>query len=120
MNQKPLNCLATESESRAVNLLQNRQVALQWDFLTVTLRMADLLTLNRVLHDFMADGRRAWAKTYVVALNDRHLYIHNDELYAFCALVQEAVDQLPRRTVRWVDFTVTIAPYGVDDIAAWN
>jgi hypothetical protein len=117
INQKTLNCLATGNAARTVHLLQNRQVALQWERVTLYMRMTDLLTLNSALRTFRADPDRPWAATYVVALNNRRFFLHHDELYPFCALVQEATEQLPRRTVRWVDFAVSITPYSGESSA---
>lgn len=117
IKQKNLTCLAAQSMSRSVNLLQNHQITLQWETMILTMRMADLLTLNGVLRDFMSAPEREWAATYVVAINERRLFVHHRDLHGFCALIEEAVDQLPRRTVRWIDFAVTIAPYHADRLA---
>jgi hypothetical protein len=114
MNQKRLDCLAAHSASRTVNLLQNRQVALTWDRVTTTMRMTDLLTLHQALRAYMADDQRPWAATYVVSLTHCRLFIHDTDLYGFCTIIQEAVEQLPRRVVRWIDFAVTITPYCVE------
>lgn len=112
MNAKVVECLAAQSEGRTVNLLQNRQVRLQWDRIVLQLRMVDLLILNRALHAWLDDPQRAWSRTYVVELNEYKLFIAGEDLYHFCAMVQAASEQLPRRTVRWADLTVTITPYG--------
>lgn len=114
MNPKRLDCLAAHSASRTINLLQNRQVALTWDFVTTTMRMTDLLILNKVLRAYMEVRERVWAATYVVSLNYCRLFVHDEDLYDFCFMVQEAVEQLPRQVVRWIDFAITITPYSVE------
>jgi len=112
MNAKVVECLAAQSEARTVNLLQNRQVRLCWDHVVLQLRMVDLLILDRALQAWIADPMREWARTYVVALNEYKFFLEGEALYHFCAMVQAASEQLPRRTVRWADLTVTISPYG--------
>jgi hypothetical protein len=81
------------------------------------MRMTDLLILNQALRTYMADCKRAWSATYIVSLNHCRLFVHDDDLYDFCVMVQEAVDQLPRRVVRWIDFAVTITPYCTESSA---
>lgn len=111
MNQKTLDCLAADNASHAVNLLQSRQIALEWGYITIRMRMTDLLILDTVLRTYMDTPQREWAEWYVLSLDGRHLFLHDEELYGFCAMVHEAAEQLPRRTIRWVDFEVTIRPY---------
>lgn len=117
MNAKVVGCLAAQSDARTVNLLQNRQVRLHWDRLIIQLRMADLLVLNHALQTWMDDVDRVWASTYVVALNEYKLFLDSNAIYHFCAMVAEATQQLPRRTVRWADLTVTITPYAVEKLS---
>lgn len=116
MNAKVVECLAAQSEGRTINLLQNRQVRLQWDRIVLQLRMVDLLILNQALHAWLDDPQRAWARTYRLALNEYNLFLTGEDLYHFCAIVQAASEQLPRRTVRWADLTVTITPYGTPGV----
>ncbi len=111
MKIKTLDCLATGSDTRSINLLQNHQISLTWEYVTLQMRMADLLILDDALRSDMEDEDREWAATYVLSLNGQRLFIHEKDRYAFCALVHRAVERLPRRTVRWIDFEVTFSPY---------
>lgn len=114
MKDRVSNRLAESSASRAVSLLANKQVELNWDHITLSMQMADLLVLNQVLRKWMEAVDREWVEIYRLTLNDCVLFIHSDDLYRFCAMVQEAAEKLPRRTVRWTDVTVRLAPYTVE------
>lgn len=114
MKDRVSNRLAESSASRAVSLLANKQVELNWDHTTLSMQMADLLVLNQVLREWMEAVDREWVEIYRLTLNDCVLFIRGDDLYGFCAMVQEAAEQLPRRIVRWTDLTVRLAPYTVE------
>lgn len=109
--------LATNSAARTVSLLSNKQVELCWDRVTVSMQMADLLILDQTLHTWLETADWDWEEIYRLSLNDCVLFIYGDDLYRFCTMVQEAVAQLPRRTVRWADVTIRLAPYTVDEVA---
>lgn len=108
--------LAESGASRTVSLLSNKQIELRWDQVILSMRMADLLVLNKELRTWMEAVDREWVELYRLSLNDCVLFIRGDDVYRFCALVQEATEQLPRRTVRWADLTVQLAPYTADQV----
>ncbi len=62
----------------------------------------------------MESVEREWVEVYRLSLNDCVLFINYDDIYRFCAMIQEAAEQLPRRTVRWADSTIRIAPYATE------
>lgn len=103
--------LAENSASRTVSLLANRQVELRWDQVAVLMQMADLLVLYQTLRVWLDTEEREWVEIYRLTLNDCVLFIHSDDVDGFCAMVQVATEQLPRRTVRWADVAVRLAPY---------
>jgi hypothetical protein len=110
MDQKVIDCLSKSSEQRALDLLQNGQVELSWDRTVIRMRTTDLIVLNKALRDWMDDPDRDWTQTYSLWLNDEVLFLRWNDLYKFCAMVHEAIEQLPRRFVRWVDLDVRIVP----------
>lgn|GEM_PF-1511971 len=114
MDRNVSNRLSKSSASRSVTLLQNQQVALAWDCVTLAMRMADLIVLNNTLKTWMENREREWVEVYRLSLNDSVLFIDCNDLYRFCAMIQEATEQLPRRTVRWADSTIRIAPYATE------
>jgi hypothetical protein len=115
MNYQVIERLSENSESRAVNLLQNGQIELAWDRITVIMRTVDLLVLHRELHTWMESGKQGWTETYRLSLNDCCLFLHDDDLFHFCALVGEAVERIPRRVVRWADISVHLAEHSEHD-----
>ena len=108
MEQKVIESLARSTDCRAVELRQGGQVELSWDRIRMCLRTTDLIVLNNALRAWMDDPDRDWAQTYSLVLNDCTMFIESDDLYRFCAMIDEATDQLPRRTVRWADLRVRI------------
>ena len=101
---------------RLVHLLAYQQIDLQWERLIVTMRTADLLVLHQALQKYRVAVAREWVELYRLSLNDCVLFIRGDDLYHFCALVQGTVEHLPRRTVRWTDLQVQVAPYAADGL----
>ena len=117
MSDRLSNRLAEHSASRTVTLLANKQVELCWDQVALAMQMTDLLVLNQTVRAWMDIVEREWVEIYRLTLNDCVLFIHSDDVCGFCAMVQAAAEQLPRRTVRWADVTVRLAPYTVDQEA---
>lgn len=117
MKGRVANRLAENSASRTVSLLANKQVELRWDQVTLSMQMADLLVLHQTLCTWMATADWDWVEIYRLSLNDCVLFVYGDDGDAFCAMVQAAVAQLPRRTVRWADVTIRLGPYTVDAAA---
>lgn len=117
MNDRLFTRLAESSASRTVSLLANKQVELRWDQVTLTMRMVDLLVLHQTLHTWLDTVDREWVEIYRLTLNDCVLFVHSNDVYGFCAMVYAAVEQLPRRTVRWADVIVRFVPYTVDEAA---
>lgn len=102
--------LAETKTWRTVALLRNSHIELNWDWVTIYLRTADLLVLYQTLDDwFEQDG--IWAEAYTVWMGEDRLTLAEDELDEFYELVQTAVDKLPRRTVRWIDIKMRIEPH---------
>lgn len=111
MDYRVSNRLSASNASRSVTLLPNQQVELVWDHLIMVMRLPDLIVLNNALRQHMEDVNREWVEIYRLSLNACVLFIHGDDLYRFCDMVQEATEQLPRRTVRWTDLEIRLAPY---------
>jgi len=112
MNYEVIERLSESSESRAVNLLQSGQIELAWDRTTITMRTVDLLVLDRELRGWMQSDRQGWTESYQISLNDCWLLLLDDDLFHFCALIQEAVERIPRRVVRWADVSVQLTAHG--------
>lgn len=121
-------------------LTNRQLIELAWDRVVVQMRVTDLLVLDRTLRAWIAadldadwhadaDGdfsptdfsptedRPAWqllpvdcTQPYILSLNQQCILIKEQELIGFCALVADAVEQLPRRTVRWAELDVQLLP----------
>lgn len=124
------------SGTRTISLLSNRQlIEMRWDRMVVQLRATDLLVLDRTLRAWLwgeydeasetngddascPDAERpGWqllpydcTQPYILSLNHQCILIREQEVVGFCALVADAVAQLPRRTVRWVELDVQLLP----------
>lgn len=106
--------LWTSRQARSVSLLRNGHVELVWDRVRVQLRQADLTVLHTTLRKWMTEGEREEAETYLLTLNQCNLLIEAEDLYHFCAMVEDAAEQLTRKFVRWSDLVVTIVPFTTD------
>jgi hypothetical protein len=106
--------LWTSREARSVSLLRNGHVELVWDRVIVQLRQADLTVLHTTLRKWMTEGEREEAETYLLTLNQCSLLIEAEDLYAFCAMVEDAAEQMTRKFVRWNDLAVNIVPFTTD------
>src|SRR5687767_3324000 len=82
--------LWTSREARSVSLLRNGLVELVWDRVVVQLRQADLIVLHTSLRKWMTEGEREEAATYLLTLNHCSLLIEVEDLYHFCAMVEDA------------------------------
>ncbi len=115
-NHRVLDCLSARGEGCSIQRLCNGQVELRWAGVTLFLRMADLLVLDEALRAWTGNVERPWSDAYVLSLRYAasppcSLYLDRDALYTFCALVNEAVERLPRRVVRWADLVVDVQPW---------
>jgi hypothetical protein len=101
--------LAWRSNERRVSLLPTAHVVLFWGHLQLEMRMADLLVLHQALeqHDADVPTRRSVA----LLLNAERLHFSAGEFDDFSRMVAEAVGNLPRKTIRWVDLKVEIGPH---------
>jgi hypothetical protein len=106
----------TKSRDRSsVEVLPTGQVILCWEWTVVHMRVADLLVLNRTLRNWMENRGRDWANEYILWLNDCAMFLKEENLYRFCAMIDEAAAQFPNRVVRWTDLNVQLLPLGVAD-----
>jgi hypothetical protein len=96
---------------RTVCLLRNGQVELVWDRVVVGLRRADLIVLHRTLRHWLHEAQPDAAEAYLVMLDDTRLGVRAEDMAEFCALVADAVAQIPRAFVRWADLRVRIVPF---------
>ncbi len=122
-NHRVLDCLAASGEGRSFQRLCNGQIELSWAGVTLFLRLADLLVLDESLRAWIGNMERPWSDSYVLSLRYAAsppccFYLHHDDLYAFCTLVDEAVQRLPHRVVRWADLAVDIQPWNGEYSAA--
>lgn len=108
--------LAASRELGSVHRLRTGQIELLWNGVSVPLRVADLIVLNNTLQTEMGDVSRPWASTYALVLNECRLFINHDALYEFCAMVQQAAEQIARRVVRWADVEVSLVPCARDSL----
>jgi Fe-S-cluster formation regulator IscX/YfhJ len=113
IDQRMVVRLSEISERRRIDRLQNGQVELYWDQCVLRMRTTDLAVLNSVLQSWMEEPDRNWGQTYSLWLGDYVMFLQWSDLHSFCAMVHEASEQLPRRSVRWIDLNVLIAPYNV-------
>lgn len=115
MNRNLLANLPKSRELCFVELLRNGQVTLCWESTVVQMRIADLLVLNRALRVWVEAGEQNCAQQYILWLNDCAMFLRYDNLYRFCAMIDEAAAQAPNRVVRWADLSVRLVPFGVTD-----
>lgn len=115
MNNRAIERISGSNEARCVTILPGHQAELTWDRVQIPMRTVDLLVLHDALRMWMERAERKWAETYVLSLNDCKLFIHHDDLYRFCAMIQAAVDEVPRRVVRWADLSVELTPCDAND-----
>ncbi len=111
MDHRVIGRLSESSECRAVDLLQNGQIALCWDRTVLRMRTVDLVVLNNALRSWAEEHDRDGAQMYTLSFNSYTMFVGNDDLYRFCAMVDEATEQLPRRIVRWIDLDIRIVPF---------
>jgi hypothetical protein len=97
-------------EARSISLLRNSHVELVWDKVVVSLRQADLVVIHTTLRQWMSEGERDGVATYLLTLNQCRIPLAAVDLYHFCSMVEDAVAQLPRQSVRWPDLEVHIEP----------
>lgn len=83
-NHRVLNCLSEDSDSRSIQWLCNGQIELRWEGVTLFLRVADLLVLDKSLRQWMDDVDRAWCDAYALSLG----YIASP---AFCLYLRRDV-----------------------------
>jgi hypothetical protein len=112
VHQKLMAHLFKHSDTCSVELLRNGQVILCWEGIVLHMRIADLLVLNRALREEMENGEQKWAQQYILWLNDCAMFLRYDNLYRFCAMIDEAAAQAPNRMVRWADLHVQLVPLG--------
>jgi hypothetical protein len=106
----------TKSRDRSsVEVLPSGQVILCWEWTVVHMRVADLLVLNRALRNWMENRGRDWANEYILLLNDCAMFLTEETVHRFCAMIDEAAAQIPNRVVRWADLKVRLLPLGVMD-----
>jgi hypothetical protein len=111
-NPKAGNRLATLGERRMIERLENGQVELRWEQVVLRMRTTDLIVLNNALQNWMEKLDREWAQTYSLWLGEYVMFIQWSDLHSFCAMVNEASEHLPRRSVYWADLKVRIEPFG--------
>jgi hypothetical protein len=115
VSQNLLANLPKRRELCSVEVHRNGQVTLWWELTVLQMRMADLLVLNRALRVWVEAGEQNCAQQYILWLNDCAMFLRCDNLYRFCAMIDEAAAQAPNRVVRWADLTVRLVPLGATD-----
>lgn len=101
--------LAETKSWRAVELLPNSLLHLHWDWTTIELRTADLIGLSQALTKWFDENETDY-EHYVLKLNNYDLTLSYTELEELHQLLIRAIEQLPRRIIRWVDIVISIQP----------
>jgi hypothetical protein len=112
---KLISHLPKSRERRSIKVLPNGQVTLCWEWSVLHMRVADLLVLRRALRSWRENGEQNWAQPYILWLNDCAMFFEYDDLYHFCAMVEQAAEELPDRVVRWADLNVRLVPLSATD-----
>jgi hypothetical protein len=118
MDPKLIRQLSKSRGRRSVEVSPGGQVILCWEWSVLHMRVADLLVLRRALRNSREDGAQNWAQPYILWLNDCAMFLKYDDLYHFCAMVEQAAEELPDRVVRWADLNVRLVPLDATDYTA--
>ncbi|MEM7801597.1 MAG: hypothetical protein AAF633_20545 [Chloroflexota bacterium] len=106
-------------DHHAVVILSDNHVQLRWGWTYFKMRMADLLVLNQVIQDWLeaySDSLSDYDRVNL-RLDEERIYLSTQDFIDLCDMVEEAIEVLPRKVVRWIDLDVEITPFQPTEVS---